>query len=152
MAAAAENATFAGTHITDVHLVKGCNYACLRQKTRTEDSSTLTSSPCLVVWDDLARLARYKLADAALTAAYYDAGSGEQMAAMASFRCVEHDLIGLGADMASSEVSNIVPSLTRESLDEDPLAEVYSRLLEAMVWYRDNHPHSPAALAILLTH
>lgn len=150
--AVAETAVSSGPHITDIRIIKGCNYGCLRQKTIIEDTHTVDSSPCIVVWDDLARLARYKLADAVFCHVYYDSGGGEQMAAMAGLGCVAHDWIDLGADIACGEVSNIIPSLTRGSLDEEPLAEVYSRFTGAMVWYRDNDPFNPAALCILFTH
>lgn len=152
VAAVAEAASASGPHITDVSIVKGCNYGCLRQKTIVEDGHAVDSSPCVVVWDDLARLARYKLADAVFCHVYYDSGGGEQMAAIAGLGCVAHDWIDLGADVACGEVSNIVPSLTRGSLDEGPLAEVYARLTGAMIWYRDNDPYNPAALCLLFTH
>ncbi|KAJ5196116.1 hypothetical protein N7449_006595 [Penicillium cf. viridicatum] len=142
----------AGPHITDVQVVKGCNYGCLRQKTIIEDAHPVASHPCVVIWDDLARLARYKLADAVFCHVYYDAGGGEQMAAIAGLGCVVHDWIDLGADIACGEVSNIIPSLTRGSLEEEPLAEVYSRLTGVMIWYRDNDPYNPAALCLLFTH
>ncbi len=149
VAAVAETATSSGPHITDVRIVKGCNYTCLRQKTVIEDTRDLSSSPCIVVWDDLARLARYKLADAVFCHVYYDSGGGEQMAAIAGLGCVVHDWIDLGADIACGEVSNIIPSLTRGSLAEEPLAEVCARLTGAMIWYRDNDPYNPAALCLL---
>ncbi|KAM7192489.1 hypothetical protein V8F20_008825 [Naviculisporaceae sp. PSN 640] len=149
----------AGPHITDIRTVKGCNYACLRQKTLIEDKSAkslsnqeIASTPIIVVWDDLARLARYKLADAVFCHVYYDAGGGEHMAAVAGLGCVVHDWIDLGADISCGEVSNIVPTLTRGSLDQDSLAEVYSRLTGVMVWYQENDPYNPAALALLFTH
>lgn len=152
VAAVAETASSSGPHITDISIVKGCNYGCLRQKTIIEDGHTVDSSPCVVVWDDLARLARYKLADAVFCHVYYDSGGGEQMAAIAGLGCVAHDWIDLGADVACGEVSNIVPSLTRGSLDEGPLSEVYARLTGSMIWYRDNDPYNPAALCLLFTH
>ncbi|KAJ7810904.1 hypothetical protein B0H14DRAFT_3480208 [Mycena olivaceomarginata] len=152
VAASAEASVSAGPHITDVRVVKGCDYACLRQKTIIEDTYMVVSSPCFVVWDDLLRLARYKLADAVFCHTYYDAGGGEQMAAIAGLGCFLHDWIDLGADLACGEVSNIIPTLTRGSLDEAPLVEVYSRLLGAMIWYRDNDTYNPAATAILFTH
>ncbi|KAK5991952.1 hypothetical protein PT974_05347 [Cladobotryum mycophilum] len=152
VAAVAEASVSAGPHITDIRIVKGCNYGCLRQKTIIEDTNTVTSRPCMVVWDDLARLSRYKVADAVFCHVYYDSGGGEQMAAIAGLGCVAHDWIDLGADVACGEVSNIIPSLTRGSLDEGPLAEVYSRLVGALIWYRDNDPYNPAALCILFTH
>ncbi|KAH6847776.1 hypothetical protein B0I37DRAFT_375806 [Chaetomium sp. MPI-CAGE-AT-0009] len=152
VAAAAEVSVSAGPHITDIRIVKGCNYACLRQKTVVEDSHPITSRPCIVVWDDLARLARYKLADAVFCHVYYDSGGGEQMAAIAGLGCVIHDWIDLGADIVCGEVSNIIPSLTGGSLAEEPLAEVYSRFVGAIIWYRDNDPYNPAALCILFTH
>ncbi|PHH75303.1 hypothetical protein CDD80_2489 [Ophiocordyceps camponoti-rufipedis] len=150
--AAAESSVSAGPHITDIRIVKGCNFACIRQKTRIEDSFPVSSRPCMVVWNDLSRLARYRLADAVFCHVYYDAGGGEDMAAMAGLGCVIHDWIDLGADITCAEVSNIIPSLTQGSLDEKPLAEVYSRLLGALIWYRDNDPYNPAALCILFTH
>ncbi|CEJ82141.1 hypothetical protein VHEMI02226 [[Torrubiella] hemipterigena] len=152
VAAAAKASTYAGPHITDIRIVKGCNYGCLRQKTMIEDSHLLPSRPCIVVWNDLAQLARYKLADAVFCHVYYDAGGGEQMAAIAGLGCVAHDWIDLGADVTCGEVSNIIPSLTRGSLEEEALAEVYSRLTGAMIWYRDNDPYNPAALCLLFTH
>lgn len=152
VAAIAEVSVSAGPHITDIRIVKGCNYGCLRQKTIIEDAHPVPSRPCIVVWDDLARLARYKLADAVFCHVYYDSGGGEEMAAIAGLGCVAHDWIDLGADISCGEVSNIVPSLTRGSLDEEALAEVYSRLLGAMIWYRDNDPYNPAALCLLFTH
>ncbi|KAM7187652.1 hypothetical protein V8F33_011119 [Rhypophila sp. PSN 637] len=152
VAAVAETAASAGPHITDIRVVKGCNYACLRQKTVIEDTTNVDSAPCIVVWDDLSRLARYKLADAVFCHVYYDSGGGEEMAAMAGLGCVVHDWIDLGADVSCGEVSNIIPSLTRGSLDEEPLLEVYSRLAGAMIWYRDNDLFNPAALCILYTH
>ncbi|KAJ5369421.1 hypothetical protein N7509_014033 [Penicillium cosmopolitanum] len=152
VAAIAEEAVSAGPHITDIRVVKGCDYACLRQKTIIEDTRPVPSRPCIVVWDDLARLARYKLADAVFCHVYYDAGGGEQMAAIAGLGCVVHDWIDLGADIACAEVSNIIPTLTRGSLEEEPLLEVYSRFLGSMIWYRDNDPYNPAALCILFTH
>ncbi|OJJ97597.1 hypothetical protein ASPACDRAFT_1890197 [Aspergillus aculeatus ATCC 16872] len=129
VAATAEVAVSAGPHITDIRVVKGCNYACLRQKSIIEDTATVVSRPCMVVWDDLARLARHKLADAVFCHVHYDSGGGEQMAAMAGLDCVVHDWIDLGADFACGEISNIIPTLTQGSLDGAPLAEVYSRLL-----------------------
>ena len=150
--AVAEVSVSAGPHITDIRIVKGCNYGCLRQKTVIEDAHPVPSRPCIVVWDDLARLARYKLADAVFCHVYYDSGGGEQMAAIAGLGCVIHDWIDLGADIACGEVSNIIPSLTRGSLAEEPLAEVYSRLVGAVIWYRDNDPYNPAALCLLFTH
>lgn len=152
VAAIAETSPSAGPHITDIRTVKGCNYGCLRQKTVIEDAYSVPSRPCIVVWDDLFRLARYKLADAVFCHVYYDGGGGEEMAAIAGLGCVAHDWIDLGADLACGEVSNIIPSLTRGSLDEEPLAEVYSRLVGALIWYRDNDPYNPAALCILFTH
>ncbi|OCK91757.1 uncharacterized protein K441DRAFT_573668 [Cenococcum geophilum 1.58] len=152
VAAVAEASVSAGPHITDIRIVKGCNYGCLRQKTIIEDTHSVPSRPCIVVWDDLARLARYKLADAVFCHVYYDSGGGEQMAAIVGLGCVVHDWIDLGADIACGEVSNIIPSLTQGSLAEEPLAEVYSRLVGAMIWYRDNDPYNPAALCILFTH
>ncbi|KAF5875899.1 uncharacterized protein Bfra_002295 [Botrytis fragariae] len=152
VAAVAETSVSAGPHITDIRVVKGCNYSCLRQKAIIEDDDPGRSRPCIVVWNDLARLARYKLADAVFCHVYYDAGGGEQMAAIAGLGCVAHDWIDLGADVACGEVSNIIPSLTRGSLEEKPLAEVYSRLTGAMIWYRDNDPYNPAALCLLFTH
>jgi hypothetical protein len=152
VAAAAEASVSAGPHITDIRIVKGCNYGCLRQKTLVEDAHPVPSRPCIVVWDDLAKLARYKLADAVFCHVYYDSGGGEQMAAIAGLGCVTHDWIDLGADVTCGEVSNIIPSLTNGSLDEGPLAEVYSRLVGAMIWYRDNDPYNPAALCLLFTH
>ncbi|RAK81989.1 uncharacterized protein BO72DRAFT_474218 [Aspergillus fijiensis CBS 313.89] len=95
VAATAEAAVSAGPHITDIRVVKGCNYACLHQKTIIEDTATVVSRPCMVVWDDLARLARYKLADAVFCHVYYDSGGGEQMAAMAGLGCVVYSrLVG----------------------------------------------------------
>ncbi|KAI0973834.1 hypothetical protein F4678DRAFT_426001 [Xylaria arbuscula] len=152
VAATAEESISAGPHITDIQIVKGCNYACLRQKTVIEDAYPVPSRPCMVVWDDLSRLARYKVADAVFCHVYYDSGGGEQMAAIAGLGCVLHDWVDLGADVACGEVSNIIPSLTRGSLAEEPLAEVYSRLVGAMIWYRDNDPYNPAALCVLFTH
>jgi len=152
VASIAETASSSGPHITDISIVKGCNYGCLRQKTITEDGHTNDSSPCVVVWNDLARLARYKLADAVFCHVYYDSGGGEQMAAIAGLGCVAHDWIDLGADVACGEISNIVPSLTNGSLEEEPLAEVYARLTGVMIWYRDNDPYNPAALCLLFTH
>ncbi|RAH76520.1 hypothetical protein BO86DRAFT_443405 [Aspergillus japonicus CBS 114.51] len=152
VAATAEAAVSVGPHITDIRVVKGCNYGCLRQKTIIEDTATVVSQPCMVVWDDLARLARYKLADAVFCHVYYDSGGGEQMAAIAGLGCVVHDWIDLGADLACGEISNIIPTLSQGSLNEGPLAEVYSRLVGAMVWYRDHDPYNPAALCILFTH
>ncbi|KAM3079500.1 hypothetical protein ACMFMG_005921 [Clarireedia jacksonii] len=152
VAAVAETSISAGPHITDIRIIKGCNYACLRQKAIIEDTEATLSHPCIVVWSDLARLARYKLADAVFCHVYYDAGGGEQMAAIAGLGCVLHDWIDLGADVACGEISNIIPSLTRGSLEEEPLAEVYSRLVGAMIWYRDNDPYNPGALCILFTH
>ncbi|KAJ6009496.1 hypothetical protein N7522_004512 [Penicillium canescens] len=64
VAASAEASVSAGPHITYIWIVKGCNYGCLRQKTLVEDAYPVPSRPCMVVWDDLANLARYKLADA----------------------------------------------------------------------------------------
>lgn len=150
--AVAEASVSAGPHITDIRIIKGCNYACLRQKTIIEDNNPIHSRPCIVVWDDLARLARYKVADAVFCHVYYDAGGGEQMAAIAGLGCVIHDWVDLGADVACGEISNIIPSLTRGSLAEEPLAEVYSRFMGAMIWYRDNDPYNPGALCILYTH
>ena len=150
--AAAEASAFAGPHIDDIRIVKGCNYGCLRQKTNLEDHDPIESAPCLVVWNDLDRLARYKLADAVFCHVYYDSGGGEQMAAIAGLGCVCHDWIDIGPDIACGEVSNIIPSLTRGSLEEAPLAEVYSRLVGAMIWYRNNDPYNPAALCLLQTH
>ncbi|KAI0107525.1 hypothetical protein GGR51DRAFT_570897 [Nemania sp. FL0031] len=152
VAANAESSVSAGPHITDIRIVKGCNYACLRQKAVIEDAHPVPSRPCIVVWNDLGRLARYKLADAVFCHVYYDAGGGEQMAAIAGLGCVLHDWIDLGADVACGEVSNIIPSLTRGSLDEEPLAEVYSRLVGAMIWYREHDPYNPGALCVLATH
>jgi hypothetical protein len=152
VAAVAETADSAGPHITDIRIVKGCNYGCLRQKTIIEDTHAVNSFPCIVVWDDLSRLSRYKLADAVFCHPYYDSGGGEHMAAMAGLGCVVHDWIDLGADIACGEVSNIIPSLTGGSLAEEPLAEVYSRFTGIMIWYRDNDPYNPAALCILYTH
>lgn len=119
VAAIAEISASAGPHITDIRTVKGCNYACLRQKTIIEDTYYVLSEPCIAVWDDLARLARYKLADAVFCHVYYDSGGGEEMAAIAGLGCVAHDWIDLGADVACGEVSNIIPSLTRGSLEEE---------------------------------
>ncbi|KGO41137.1 hypothetical protein PEX2_014860 [Penicillium expansum] len=152
VAAVAEVAASAGPHITDIRIVKGCNYACLRQKTIIEDTHPVPSRSCVVIWDDLAQLARYKLADAVFCHVYYDAGGGEHMAAIAGLGCVAHDWIDIGADVACGEVSNIIPSLTGGSLEEEPLAEVYSRLTGTMIWYRDNDPYNPAALCLLFTH
>ncbi|KAM0314838.1 hypothetical protein ACHAO8_004315 [Botrytis cinerea] len=130
VAAVAETSMSASPHITDIRVVKGCNYSCIRQKAIIEDDDPGRSRPCIVVWNDLARLARYKLADAVFCHVYYDSE----------------------ADVACGEVSNIIPSLTRGSLEEEPLAEVYSRLTGAMIWYRDNDPYNPAALCLLFTH
>lgn len=152
VAAVAEASDSAGPHITDIRVVKGCDYSCLRQKTIIEDTDPAPSYPCIVVWDDLARLARYKLADAVFCHVYYDSGGGEQMAAIAGLGCVVHDWIDLGADIACGEISNIIPTLTGGSLEEEPLAEVYSRFMGAIIWYRDNDPYNPAALCILFTH
>ncbi|KAJ6092805.1 hypothetical protein N7486_008094 [Penicillium sp. IBT 16267x] len=74
------------------------------------------------------------------------------MAAIAGLGCVAHDWVDLGADVLCGEVSNIIPSLTRGSLEEEPLAEVYSRLIGAIIWYRNNDPYNPAALCLLFTH
>ncbi|KAJ5600814.1 hypothetical protein VI817_001791 [Penicillium citrinum] len=150
--AAAEASASAGPHIDDIRIVKGCNYGCLRQKTIIEDDDPIDSAPCMVVWNDLDRLARYKLADAVFCHVYYDSGGGEQMAAIAGLGCVAHDWIDLGPDIMCGEVSNIIPSLTRGSLEEGPLAEVYARLIGAMIWYRNNDPYNPAALCLLFTH
>lgn len=150
--ASAEASASAGPHIDDIRIVKGVNYGCLRQKTIIEDDDPIESSPCIVVWNDLDRLARYKLADAVFCHVYYDSGGGEQMAAIAGLGCVCHDWIDLGPDMMCGEVSNIIPSLTRGSLEEDALREVYSRLIGAMIWYRNNDPYNPAALCLLNTH
>ncbi|PYI09713.1 hypothetical protein BO78DRAFT_362134 [Aspergillus sclerotiicarbonarius CBS 121057] len=152
VAVVADASVAAGPHITDIRIVKGCDYACIRQKAIIEDNNMVSSRPCIVVWDDLRRLARYKLADAVFCHVYYDAGGGEDMAAMAGLGCVLHDWIDLGADVACGEISNIVPSLTRGSLDKEPLAEVYARMMGAMIWYRDNDAHNPAALCVLCTH
>ncbi|KAJ8124625.1 hypothetical protein O1611_g9015 [Lasiodiplodia mahajangana] len=152
VAAIAEASDSAGPHINDIRIIKGCNYACLRQKVVIEDANPAPSRPCMVVWKDIHRLARYKLADAAFAHVYYDGGGGEQMAAIVGLGCVVHDWLDLGADLACGEVSNIIPSLTRGSLAEEPLAEVYSRLVGAMIWYRDNDPYNPAVLSILATH
>ncbi|CAD6446798.1 9f419f08-21d4-43ef-941d-53fea6db3941-CDS [Sclerotinia trifoliorum] len=152
VAAVSETAVYAGDHITDIRVVKGCNYSCLRQKAIIEDTSPVESRPCIVVWKDLARLARYKLADAVFCHVYYDSGGGEQMAAMAGLGCVAHDWIDMGADLACGEISNIIPSLTGGSFAEELLAEVYSRFMGSMIWYRDNDPYNPAALCILFTH
>jgi hypothetical protein len=51
------------------------------------------------------------------------------MAAIAGLGCVAQDWIDLGADVTCGEVSHIITSLTRESLDEGSQAEVYSRLV-----------------------
>jgi hypothetical protein len=150
--AAAEASASAGPHIDDIRIIKGTNYSCLRQKTIIEDNDPIDSAPCMVVWNDLDRLARYKVADAVFCHVYYDSGGGEQMAAIAGLGCVAHDWIDLGPDMMCGEVSNIIPSLTRGSLEEGPLSEVYARLLGAMIWYRNNDPYNPAALCLLFTH
>lgn len=150
--ASAEASAYAGPHIDDIRIVKGVNYGCVRQKTIIEDNDPVDSAPCLVVWNDLDRLARYKLADAVFCHVYYDSGGGEQMAAIAGLGCVAHDWIDVGADVACGEVSNIIPSLTRGSLEEEPLAEVYARLIGSMIWYRNNDPYNPAALCLLNTH
>lgn len=150
--ASAEASASAGPHIDDIRIVKGCNYGCLRQKTIIEDDDPIDSAPCMVIWNDLDRLARYKLADAVFCHVYYDSGGGEQMAAIAGLGCVAHDWIDLGPDMMCGEVSNIIPSLTRGSLEEGPLSEVYARLIGAMIWYRNNDPYNPAALCLLFTH
>ncbi|KAJ5737996.1 hypothetical protein N7493_001151 [Penicillium malachiteum] len=131
--AAAEASASPGPHIDDIRIVKGCNYGCLRQKTIIEDNDPVESSPCMVVWNNLDRLARYKLADAVFCHVYYDSGGGEQMAAIAGLGCVAHDWIDLGPDIMCGEVSNIIPSLTRGSLQEDALAEFYARLIATKV-------------------
>jgi hypothetical protein len=55
------------------------------------------------------------------------------MAAIAGLGCIAQDWINLGADVTCGEVSHILPSLTREPLDEGSLTEVYSRLVGAII-------------------
>ena len=70
--ASAQASVSSGLHITYLGIVKGCNYGCLRQKTLVEDAHPVPSRPCMVVWDGLAKLARYKLTDAVFCHVYYD--------------------------------------------------------------------------------
>ncbi|RAL61643.1 hypothetical protein DID88_002712 [Monilinia fructigena] len=133
VAAAAEMSTSAGPHITDVRLSRA---ATTHAYARRSSSKILLLSPH---------------ARALLYGTTWP-GGGEQMAAIAGLGCVVHDWIDLGADLACGEISNIIPTLTGGSLEEEPLAEVYSRFMGAIIWYRDNDPYNPAALSILLTH
>ncbi|QSZ34046.1 hypothetical protein DSL72_005626 [Monilinia vaccinii-corymbosi] len=151
VAAIAEASTSAGPHITDTRIIKGCTYSCLRQKVILEDENQISSRPCVVVWNDLARLARFKVADGVFCHFYHDGGGGEYMAAIAGLGLAVHDWIDLGADVTSGEISNIIPSLTGGSLEEEPLAEMYSRLVGALIWYRNNDPYNPAALSLMVT-
>lgn len=139
-------------HILDIVTVLGCTYTTLQAKAELEDARQLSSHPCVVIWDDLTALARFKVADAAFSHVYYDSRGDEASLVMAGLGCAIHDLIDLGPDVACGEISNIVPSLTRGDLSFGPLRSVYVGMVAALDWYATNDPFDIAGLAILLTH
>lgn len=139
-------------HLLDVATVMACNFTALRGKAELEDARHLHSQPCVAIWDDLAAMARYRIADAVFCHVWYDSPGDEASLVMAGLGCAVHDLIDVGPDVACGEISNIIPSLTRGDLSIAALRSVYVGMVAAMEWYAAYDPFNTAALAILMTH
>ncbi|PHH74169.1 hypothetical protein CDD82_5059 [Ophiocordyceps australis] len=139
-------------HVGDIVTVLACDYSALRAKAELEDEREVKSKPCVVLWDDLAALARYKLADALFCHVWYDSPGDEASLAAVGLAASIHDLIDIGPDVACGEISNIVPTLTGGDLSFERLRCVYIGLVATLEWFADRDPFNPAALAILNTH
>ncbi|PHH89039.1 hypothetical protein CDD83_6721 [Cordyceps sp. RAO-2017] len=139
-------------HILDIITVMSCGYSALKAKAELEDARELQSKPCIVVWDDLAALARYRLADAAFCHVFYDSPGDEASLAMVGLGTAIHDLIDIGPDVTCGEISNVVPTLTGGELSFERLRSVYIGLVATLEWFTTHAPFNPAALAIMMTH
>lgn len=140
-------------HLLDIVTVVGCNFTALKAKAALEDSrQSLQSQPCVAIWDDLAALSRYRLADAVFCHVWYDCPGDEASLAMVGTGCAVHDLIDIGPDVSCGEISNIIPSLTRGDLSFEALWSVHVGVIAAVEWYAENDPFNTGALAILFTH
>ncbi|PHH66106.1 hypothetical protein CDD81_169 [Ophiocordyceps australis] len=139
-------------HVGDIVTILACDYSALRAKAELEDGRQLKSRPCIVVWDDLAALARYKLADALFCHVWYDCPGDEASLAVVGLATSIHDLIDIGPDVACGEISNIVPTLAGGDLSFERLRAVYIGLVATLEWFAERDPYNPAALAILNTH
>lgn len=53
------------THLLDIVTAVACNFTAIKAKAALEDDRKLLSQPRIAVWDDLAAVARYRMADAA---------------------------------------------------------------------------------------
>jgi hypothetical protein len=140
-------------HLLDMITVKACNFTALKAKAALEDQRhRLRSKPCVAIWDDLAAMSRFRLADAVFCHVWYDCPGDEASLAMVGLGCAIHDLIDIGPDISCGEISNIIPSLTGGDLSLEAIWSVYVGLVAALEWYATNDPFNPAALAILYTH
>ncbi|KAJ6440244.1 glycosyl Hydrolase Family 88 [Purpureocillium lavendulum] len=140
------------SHLLDIATVMACNFTALRGKAELEDGRHLQSKPCVAIWDDLAAMSRYRIADAVFCHVWYDSPGDEASLVMAGLGCAVHDLIDVGPDVACGEISNIIPSLTQGDLSIEALRSVFIGMVAAMEWYATHDPFNTAALAILMTH
>lgn len=139
-------------HLLDIVTVISCNFTALRAKAALEDERKLKSQPCIAVWDDLAAVARYRMADAAFAHVWYDSPNDQRSLVLGGLGCALHDLIDIGPDVACGEVSNIIPSLTGGDLSIEALRSVYIGLVATLEWCAENDPFNTTGLAILFTH
>ncbi|KHN96098.1 uncharacterized protein MAM_05946 [Metarhizium album ARSEF 1941] len=140
-------------HLLDIVTVVGCNFTALKAKAALEDSRRhLRSRPCVAIWDDLAALARYRLADAVFCHVWYDCPGDEASLAMVGTGCAVHDLIDIGPDISCGEISNMIPSLTGGHLSLGAMWRVYVGVIAAVEWYAEHDAFNTGALAILFTH
>ncbi|KAJ2976676.1 hypothetical protein NQ176_g4813 [Zarea fungicola] len=107
---------------------------------------------CFALWDDLAAVARYRMADAAFAHVWYDSPNDQRSLVLGGLGCALHDLIDIGPDVSCGEVSNIIPSLTGGDLSIEALRSVYTGLVATLEWCASNDPFNTAGLAILFTH
>ncbi|KAM3547768.1 hypothetical protein ARSEF4850_009811 [Beauveria asiatica] len=139
-------------HLLDIVTVISCNFTAIKAKAALEDERKIKSQPCIAVWDDLAAVARYRMADAAFGHVWYDSPNDQRSLVLGGLGCALHDLIDIGPDVACAEVSNIIPSLTGGDLSVEALRSVYIGLVATLEWCAENDPFNPTGLAILFTH
>lgn len=139
-------------HLSDIVTVVSCNFTAIKAKAALEDKRKLKSKPCIAIWDDLAAVARYRMADAAFAHVWYDSPNDQRSLVLGGLGCALHDLIDIGPDVSCGEVSNIIPSLTGGDLSIEALRSVYIGLVATLEWCANNDPFNTTGLAILFTH
>lgn len=139
-------------HLLDIVTVVSCNFTAIKAKAALEDKRKLKSKPCIAIWDDLAAVARYRMADAAFAHVWYDSPNDQRSLVLGGLGCALHDLIDIGPDVTCGEVSNIIPSLTRGDISIAALRSVYIGLVATLEWCAENNPFNTTGLAILFTH